>query len=67
MDFTIYASELRALGVDPRKWSSLPQSQKQGYAGAILRARGNAQATAAAHLIESNNPNALQRLQLVWN
>jgi len=68
MDFTIYASELRAMGLRPEQWNrKVDPDLWKAAAAKIMRMRGGAQNAMAAHLIESNNPNALQRLQLVYN
>jgi hypothetical protein len=67
MDFTIYASEIRAMGLNPSAWQTRDPALWKAAAAKILRLRGTSASVMAAHLVESNNPNALQRLQLVWN
>lgn len=66
-DLIIYASELIRAGVNPQNWTRLNKASKQALASQILNGRGTPGAAQAAYLIETNNPNALQQLALVWD
>lgn len=63
-NFVIQASELLERGVNPNQWAALPMRTKKALASDILNTRGN---SGEAFLIESNNPNALAQLILVWD